>query len=96
MAKKKECTWFVEPLDANTNRIIAQELEEETEERKNRNLICQDGKKHNLWQCSFQLIQRLVLSQQTLGLKFRVYSKQGKYGKIRPAFKRILANVKTA
>jgi len=97
MAKKKvRVFWFVEPLDANTNKVIAQELAEEAEERKMRNLICQDGKRHNLWQCPFRLIQRLFLSQETLHLKFKVYTRQGSHGKIRPAFQHILDKAKTA
>lgn len=79
MKQKREYVWFVEPMDSNTNMVIAQELSEENFGR----VKCEDEKKHNLWRCSWDFVLSLQKSKRVLGLNFRSYNKQGTQGKIR-------------
>ncbi len=82
---RKIYTWFVGPKDKDTNETISQEL---SEENFLRGITCADGKKHNLWRCSFEFISMLSKSKVSLNLNFDVFNKEGKYGKIRksPSF----------
>lgn len=77
MESKSEYTWYVRPLDSETNRIIAPQLSEEK--------ICEvtiNGKSVKLWQCTRDDINSFKRSQEALGLKFKVYNRQGN-GQIR-------------
>jgi len=59
--------------------VIAQELSEENFGR----VKCEDGKKHNLWRCSWNFVISLYKSKRNFGLNFRSYNKEGTQGKIR-------------
>ncbi len=76
-----EHNWFVEPLDAYTNEVISKEI---TEENFQKEMICSDGKKRNLWQCSGLFVSLLKRNEQQNNLKFKIFVQQGK-GKIREA-----------
>ena len=75
----REYTWYIEPLDADTNKVISRELPE-----KNfcREIVCAGGGKHNLWMCSNQFATSLVKSAHNFNLRFKIWGKQGRYGKI--------------
>lgn len=77
--EKRGYVWFVEPMDSNTNMVIAQELSEENFGR----VKCEDEKKHNLWRCPVNFVLSLQKSKRSLGLNFRIYNKERNQGKIR-------------
>lgn len=74
MTKLKNYVWYVGPSDARTNRAFSEEISEENLQR---DVLCADGLRHNLWQCSFHLLAAFQKSKQTLGLQFRVFNRIG-------------------
>jgi len=77
-------TWYIEPLDANTNQTASEEL---AKENFCRAIRCEDGKKHNLWRCDFDFALAIHKSKKSLNLNFHIFNRQGN-GKIRqcPSF----------
>lgn len=66
--------WFLEPLDSQTNRAIAREL---SEENCIREMAGPEGRKLNLWRCSFSFIRSFARSRADLDLSFKVYNRRG-------------------
>ncbi len=77
---KREYIWFVEPLNSDTNKVIAQQL---AESNFNSEIVCADRKRHNLWTCPNQFAMSLVESKGSFNLHFKIWGKQGCHGKIR-------------
>ena len=79
MSKKREYTWYIEPLDDFTNQYLSQSLPEENTHLEKE---CADGKRHNLWECGhdYKYVTGLINSQQKL--RFNVFAKEGN-GEIR-------------
>jgi len=76
--KEREYSWFVESLDSHTNAVLARELPEEDLKE---GILCADGR-HNLWQCPWNFVAKLMRSKRDLGLKFTIFNQEGN-GKIR-------------
>lgn len=72
-------TWFVEPLDAYTNQVIASRI---SEENAHEGIECADGISRNLWECPHRFIAELNRSQSELGIRFKVFRREG-HGSIR-------------
>jgi len=52
--------WFVEPRDDFTNEVIAREASDRGFELfEHRDMVCGDGKCHNLWECPHSFITEL-------------------------------------
>lgn len=77
MSKAKEYTWFLEPLNSRTNKVFGQDLGEENSHNV---FICNDGKQHNLWECTFNYANSAWESKEDLDLKFKVWNRQGGHG----------------
>lgn len=80
---KRIYIWYIEPLNNEANEAVYEcskniELDATLEPT-----VCEDGKKHNLWECSVQAVKSLCSSKQDLNLKFEIWGKQGFNGKIR-------------
>lgn len=71
---KKEYFWYVQPLDSHTNKVIAGQLPEMSEDS--------FRKKGNLWECSLEFVTSLYASKADFDLKFKIWGKQGHHGKI--------------
>lgn len=73
--------WFIEPLDAHTNAIIAKEL---SEENAFRGVPDNEGKKRDVWLLGndAQKVRAFVNSKKALGLKFNVFVQENS-GKMR-------------
>ena len=71
--KQREYTWFVEPLDAHTNKVVSGDLPVENAGA----YLCVDGQHYNLWRCSSPKVQALWRSRETLGLKLKIWVKEG-------------------
>ncbi len=74
---KREYMWFIEPLDSNTNKVLSGELT-----MFGRKVLCEDGEKHNLWNCSWDFVSSFKKSRSDKNLKFNVFNRCGK-GQIR-------------
>lgn len=79
---KPEYTWYIEPLDSDTNQTISRQLTESAEENFSPKIVCGDGKQRNLWRCSYEFALSFVRSKDSLELKFKVWGKTGRHGKI--------------
>jgi len=77
---EKEYTWYIEPLDSDTNETISQEL---PEQNFSHDITCQDGRTHNLWECSYNFAYAFFRSRKALNLRFNVYNKEGRHGQTR-------------
>lgn len=66
--------WFIEPLDSSTNEAVSREL---SEENFIRGMSGPEGKKLNLWRCSFSFLRAFARSREHLSLDFRAYNRQG-------------------
>jgi hypothetical protein len=69
--------WFVEPLDATTNRVIADLLGEDAQEAEVRGLDLPDDTRRNMWRVAFRTIAVLEASRRSLQLHFRVFAQRG-------------------
>ena len=88
MAKERvrKYRWYIEPLGnvAHANEVIARWLHEETDAESACNeKVCEDGKKHNLWDChSRNAAEKIWQSRDSLHITIEIWSKEGG-GKIR-------------
>ena len=73
-------TWYVEPLDSYTNQVVATRI---SEENAHDGIRCEDGISRNLWECSHSFIAELKRSQEDLGVRFKVFCREGKSGAVR-------------
>lgn len=71
----REYEWFLEPLDSNTNEIVARVL---PDENFSENVICGDGKEHKLWACDWAFVFIMKESKGALGAKFRIFNRCGR------------------
>ena len=75
--------WYVEPLDAHTNEVLAKNQEFLSEEPVLHDVRCGDGKTHRLYVCkNYSNVNELRNSRMELRLKFTVWHQQGQ-GQIR-------------
>ena len=67
--------WFVEPIGDKTNGIIAQNCSAEDFME---GVLCEDGNRHNLWECAPAVRNVLIDSRKRLSLKFKIFCKKGR------------------
>ena len=72
--------WYIEPMNAHTNSVLAQNL---SEGDACRDKLCGDGKSRHLWRCRHLEVLRFQEERETMKLRFRVFVQKGPYGKIR-------------
>ena len=76
--------WYIEPLDARTNEILARNQQFLSEEQILDGVWCSDGKSHRLWGCTdYAFVSRLIKSKAEMSAAFKVWHREGQ-GKIRP------------
>lgn len=71
------CTWYVEPLSPETNATIAEQLQNMPGASMGDQMVCQDGRLHNLWRCPFNFVSQLLRSGKKSGLQFKIFRKRG-------------------
>jgi len=76
--RDRDYTWYVKPFDSHTNLAVSMQLPEENFGQ----FICQGGKSHNLWRCSFEQAKAFWRSRESLGLALDIYTQEG-IGEIR-------------
>lgn len=77
-AKPKQTSWFIEPIGAHTNRVIARRLADLNEIADNSQLQIKDvnGAPHSVYRVeSHKLILEFYKSQAEFELKFNVYTR---------------------
>ena len=76
--------WYVEPTDAHTNEVIAKRLLAVNQLDENFALVDSEGKEISVFQIEkYAFIQELYDNRQKFALRFKVYSRQGKNGKLK-------------
>lgn len=81
--RKRNYTWYVQPLDAFTNQAIVNDFLQDAEEFQTR-VCCEDGIYRDFYQLHYDILSRIIQSRVSLGLKFNVYVQEGR-GQIRNA-----------
>ncbi len=76
---ERKYTWYAESLNSDTNEVIARELIAESLCSR---ILCVDGRRHDLWTCSYQFAMSLVESKESFNLHFKIWGKEGRNGKI--------------
>lgn len=79
---KREYEWFLEPTGnvSFTNEVLGKNLGEENAME---GVLCQDGKKRNLWRCPSGMVIMLWRSRSNLKITFRIFSKALPNGQVR-------------
>lgn len=81
--KKRHITWYVEPLDADTNQALASLLADTNGLAECSAIELRDGKKSPAYLLdSYQPITRLKASKDKFGFKYRVYCQEGPYAPV--------------
>jgi hypothetical protein len=80
MKRERDYRWYVEPLDSETNKVIA---EGKWDDSILEGVTCADGSRRNLWLCDREFIAKLKRSKKALNLKFTIYVQEGRNGSIR-------------
>lgn len=78
--RNRRYIWYVEPLDPQTNAAIAGVLPEEDAID---NMRCENGMLRDVWRCKRSCVTRLLAARTQLKLTFRIFRREGDYGKIR-------------
>jgi len=82
MVATVEYVWFIESLSDLTNEYISRELQAENAERE---VLCNDGKKRDMWRCKYKFISRLKRERLDQALEYNVFVRTGEKGQARPA-----------
>ncbi len=80
---KRIYIWYVEPLNDRANEAIYECSKNIDLDATIEPATCEDGKKHNLWECSIEALKSLCSNRQGFNLKFEVWGKERFQGKIR-------------
>ena len=73
--------WYVEPLDASTNAVLAQLLPEENAHTE---IHCSDGKKRSLWECTeWAVVGKLNSSKRDMSLRYHIWVRKLPFGQVR-------------
>jgi hypothetical protein len=78
MVKERKYTWYLEPIGSHTNRVISVCCDENGSHN---DVVCKDGSRRNLWECSAHARDAIMASARSLNLKFRIFRREGN-GKI--------------
>lgn len=80
---KEKVSWFVEPLNGHTNEVIARNLLALSQCDENMALLDLSGNKHSVYSVeNYFFVSRLYKDRKKFSLKFKVYTKRGKHGKL--------------
>lgn len=76
----RETFWYLGDFDSRTNEIISTIISDEC---RSAQVLCQDGKKRDLWQTDYTTIMRLKNSRLQQNLTFTVFKRDGKFGPVK-------------
>ena len=92
MPKKRFFHYFIEPLDAYSNEVLAKNLSGENAQE---NILCSDGSRHDVWQCEYRKLVQFRRSESFLKCCFRFWWQENN-GSIRPMPRKISSSTKRA
>lgn len=76
--------WYLEPIDAHTNEVIAKRLSAVNQVDENFALTDSEGREISAFQIEkYSFIQEMYDNRQKFALRFKVYSRQGKNGQLK-------------
>ena len=78
--KKRHYTWYMEPFDPQTNRVIAALVPPEDAIH----AVAIGKTVRSVWRCCHADVKKCLAATPTLGLKFAIFKKEGIHGPIRP------------
>lgn len=73
--------WYIEAHDVHTNERIAEELGFESAHK---GLLCRDGTKRDMWECTYDFVSKLIMFRESARLKFTVFYRESRHGPIKP------------
>ncbi len=80
----KKTYWFVEPIGAHTNEIIAKRLLAVNQLDENFAITDSEGREISVFQIEkYSFVQELYDNRHKFSLRFKVYSRQGKNGQLK-------------
>lgn len=78
MPPSKDCRWFLQPLNEQTNEIIARMLNQQSGSAEIQQLPTDNGSTVNVWECSYSLVDALLRSRRGKnGPKFKILNCSG-------------------
>lgn len=78
MPKKRQTTWYVEPVGAYTNSAIAATPDINEYLDGCEYVSCADGNRHSMWRCrSYEALNKILKSAKSVGLEFEVWNQAG-------------------
>ena len=81
---KKITSWFIEPLEAFSNEVMAKELAKTIDVGESEQLTVNDGSRHSVFQVpAYRFIAKFKAGVNQFNLKFRVYCRSGKNAQTR-------------
>ncbi len=76
--------WYLEPIDAHTNEVIAKRLSAVNQVDENFALTDSEGREISAFHIEkYAFIQEMYDNRQKFALRFKVYSRQGKNGQLK-------------
>ena len=75
----RETFWFIGDFDQRTNETLSQLIPAENCQSQ---VLCQDGKKRDLWQTDYATITRFKKAKASAYLVFEVFKRDGQYGPV--------------
>ena len=75
--KEKRSQWFIEPIDAFTNRVLSNLMNQDDIQE---GLSCADGSRRRAWQCDYDVIT-IFHNNPNNELKFRVWTRSSRNSK---------------
>lgn len=79
MPRQEKERWFICPLNGLTNQMLAGRLPAENAQEK---MLCEDGKKRDMWQCEYSTVAELSRNSQ-VGIRFIVWHRESQNSKLR-------------
>ncbi|MBN2885061.1 hypothetical protein JXE04_04030 [Patescibacteria group bacterium] len=81
---ERKTNWFIEPLNAFTNEVIAKELAKTADVTENVQLKISDGSFHSVFQVpAYSTIAKFKAGSAKFNLKFKVYCSSSKNAQVR-------------
>lgn len=73
MSNQRQIDWFIHALDSHTSEVIGRQIDQGELFPE---MMCLDGKRRNLFRCSWENINFLEKSRGSSSLNFRIFSRE--------------------
>lgn len=72
--------WYLEAHDTHTNEALATEL---GSEMAHVGILCRDGMKRNLWECTYAVVSKFLKFKTSAHLTFTVFYREYRHGPVK-------------